>query len=246
MTRRRPTIGVTTARRGGRFMWWFNRLAVWRAGGRAVRILPGADRPVHALDGLIVGGGDDIGAALYGGEVVLNVRVDHDRDRLEQSAVWTARARGVPVLGICRGAQMINVVYGGSLHTDIYEVYEAAPRMRTILPRKTIRVASGSILEGILTCSVCRVNALHHQSMDRIGHGLQVVARDDYGIVQAIEGTKASLTLGVQWHPEFLVFDRGQQNLFRTLVEAAADTRAARDRHRPLVRIAHERGRDYG
>ena len=73
------------------------------------------------------------------------------------------------MLGICRGSQMINVALGGSLHTDIYEVYEQAPRMRTVLPRKTVSVVHGSRLDRILRCNPCRVNALHHQSVDRLG-----------------------------------------------------------------------------
>ncbi|HYD98506.1 MAG TPA: gamma-glutamyl-gamma-aminobutyrate hydrolase family protein, partial [Alphaproteobacteria bacterium] len=125
-----------------------------------------------------------------------------------------------PVLGICRGSQMINVHRGDSLHTDIYKVYVEAPRLRTVLPKKPVLIDPDSRLFGILGERECRVNALHHQSVDRLGEGVRVAARDCYGIVQAIEVPAHSYMLGVQWHPEFLVADRGQQRLFHALVAA--------------------------
>lgn len=231
---RRPLIGVTASRRRGRFMWWCNWLAVRRAGGRAIRLVAGRERHIDRLDGLIVGGGDDIHPSLYGGEIVLTVRVDERRDALEREAIRSAIERGLPVLGICRGAQMLNVVHGGTLHGDLFEVYDMAPRMRTILPRKTVHVTAGSRVGRILDCNPCRVNALHHQSVDRVGRGLQIVGRDEYGVVQALEHGTADFLVGVQWHPEFLVFDRGQQGLYRALIEAAREGGG----HRPLPAAA--------
>jgi putative glutamine amidotransferase len=98
--------------------------------------------------------------------------------------------------------------------------------MRTVLPRKTIHVVEGSRLGRILRCNPCRVNALHHQSVDRVGRGLKVVARDESGIVQATEGAGPSFLLGVQWHPELLVFTRPQQRIFAALAEAARTANA--------------------
>ena len=223
----RPRIGVTTSRGWGRWLWWWVWLAVSRAGGRAVRITPGQVPDLHALDGLIVGGGDDISPTIYNGELDPAVRVDPERDRQELTALEHAAGRRLPVLGICRGSQMINVFRGGTLHEDIYAVYEQAPRLRTVLPRKTVDVTPGSRLDEILACRRCRINALHHQSVDRLGRDLRVVARDEHGMVQGIEGTGEGFLIGVQWHPEFLVFDRGQQRLFRRLVEAARARLAA-------------------
>jgi putative glutamine amidotransferase len=178
---------------------------------------PALDR----LDGVIVGGGDDISATIYGGEIDPAVRIDPDRDALELQVLRHASAHALPVLGICRGAQMINVFLGGSLHTDIYAVYEQAPRQRTVLPRKTVHVNPDSKLGSILECLSCRVNALHHQSVDQLGRELRVVARDDHDMIQAIEDPGDRFVIGVQWHPEFLIFDRGQRRLFHHLVEAA-------------------------
>ena len=224
----RPRIGVTTSRRGGRFMWQANRLALLRAGAAAVRLRPGGPLPVEELHGLVIGGGDDITATLYGGAVDPAIRIDRARDRLELDLLGEAARRFWPVLGICRGAQMLNVFLGGSLHGDIHAAYAGAPRLRTVLPRKMVHVEPDSLLASILGCCDCRVNALHHQSIDRLGQGLRVVARDGHGIIQAVERDGPPFTLGVQWHPEFLPADRGQQRLFRALAAAARDGAAAR------------------
>ena len=224
----RPLVGVTASRRGGRAMWWFNRYAVMRAGGRAVHIAPDREFPIERLDGGVIGGGDDIEPVLYGEKRDPAVRVDPERDAMELRILdWTTRL-GIPVLGICRGSQMINVHRGGTLYTDMYEVYEQAPRMRTVLPRKTVTIASGSRLHQILERDSCRVNALHHQSIDKVGNGVRCVAHDSAGIVQAVEVAAPPFLLGVQWHPEFLVRDRRQQKLFGCLVEAAKSCRVRR------------------
>lgn len=224
----RPRIAVTTSRGWGRWLWWWCWLAITRAGGRAVRLKPGRAWELDRMDGLLIGGGDDISPTIYQGEVDLAVKVDPERDRLELEALEHAAQRALPVLGICRGSQMINIFRGGSLHGDIYAVYQQAPKLRTVLPRKTVHVTPGSQLDAILDCRRCRVNALHHQAVDRVGDGLAVVARDDHDMVQAVEGRGERFLMGVQWHPEFLVFDRGQQRLFHRLVDAAVARRDAR------------------
>jgi putative glutamine amidotransferase len=221
----RPLIGVTTSRRGGWRSYLFHRLALWRAGARSIRLTAGEPPPLERLDGLVIGGGDDIGAELYGGQVLPDVRIDPERDKLELQLLEWALPRGLPILGICRGSQMINVALGGSLHTDIYQVYVQAPKMRTVLPRKTVHIVEGSRLDGIMGCNPCRVNALHHQSVDRLGRGLRTVAQDEAGIVQATEGTGADFLIGVQWHPELLVTRRPQQRIFAALAEAAREGR---------------------
>ena len=218
-----PLIGVTAARRGGWWMWTFNRLSLALAGARALRISPDRPAPIESLDGLLVGGGDDIGVSLYHYMAEPSVAVDEERDAIERRMVHEAHERSMPVLGVCRGAQMINVAFGGSLHTDIYDVYAKLPRLRTVLPRKRVRVTRDSRLARLMGDEALMVNALHHQSIDRLGEGLAAVAWDKHGIVQGIEASDPkAFCFGVQWHPEFLVFRKSHRALFKALSKAAA------------------------
>ncbi|MFZ1415087.1 MAG: gamma-glutamyl-gamma-aminobutyrate hydrolase family protein [Defluviicoccus sp.] len=201
-------------------MWLFNQLAVWRAGGRAKRLTAREPASIVGLDGLVVGGGDDIDAQLYGGHIEPTVRVDGERDALELSLLTQAIDRDLPILGVCRGAQMINVFLGGTLIGCIYD-REPKPARRSLLPRKRIEIRPGSRLASVLGTTHCKVNALNHQAVDRPAAALEVVARDRDGIVQAVERAAPPFLIGVQWHPEFLIQDRGQRRLFEALVAAA-------------------------
>ncbi|WP_238380928.1 gamma-glutamyl-gamma-aminobutyrate hydrolase family protein [Alkalilacustris brevis] len=201
-------------------------LSVWLAGGRARRWGAGRPADMAAVDGVIIGGGDDISPDLYGGRLVISARLDHARDAFERALVHEALQAGKPVLGICRGSQMLNVALGGTLHQDAYAEYTASDRRWTVLPRKRVAVESGSLLARVAGGAQMRVNALHTQAVDRLGAGLRVAARDSGGMVQAIERASDPFALGVQWHPEHLFYARRQRALFRALVEAA---RAGRD-----------------
>lgn len=214
---------MTTSAKGGWRSYFMTAIAIRIAGGRTVRITPGDDIEglVGTLDGLVAGGGDDISAHLYGGEIVADVRLDPERDALEIGLMRQLLPGRIPVLGICRGAQMLNVAAGGNLIADIYMLDTPPPKLRTILPRKTVTLVQGSMLARIIRLRWMRVNALHHQAIDRLGDGLKVVARDRALIVQAIEATGKPFRIGVQWHPELLIFKRSQRRLFRALVRDA-------------------------
>lgn len=229
----RPLIGVTTSAKGGWRSYFMTAIAIRVTGGRTVRIVPDDDIEtlIGTLDGLIAGGGDDISAHLYGGEIVADVRLDPDRDSLEIGLMRRVLPGRIPVLGICRGAQMLNVAAGGNLIADIYTLDVPPPKLRTILPRKTVTLVQGSMLARIIKLRWMRVNALHHQAIDRLGDGLKVVARDKALIVQAIEATGKPFRIGVQWHPELLIFKRSQRRLFRALVRDAMRFAADPDRH---------------
>lgn len=215
----RPLIGITTSDYKSQLAWCFDWFAVWRHGGRPLRLSPSRPLPGH-LDGLIIGGGDDIQAQLYGGEVQLDVRLDPARDELELSLLNRFIPQNTPVLGICRGAQLINVHLGGTLDPDIYTTHEGLKRRRTVLPRKTVDIVRGSQLYQLLGVTWCRVNSLHHQAVNQAGKGIKIVARDRDGLVQGIESEAHDFLIGVQWHPEWLIFNRPQQRLIRALVKA--------------------------
>lgn len=217
----RPVVGVTASARGGRWMWWANRMAVWRAGGRARRITADDPGPPDAIDALLVGGGDDIDAQLYGLDIRFGLRIDRERDRIELDRLERAHARGLPILGVCRGAQILNVFRGGTLHPDIYEAYGRLPPQRTLLARKRVTIAEDSRLYSVMGLRRCRVNSLHHQSIDQLGQDLRAVARDKYRIVQGIDCETGQFVLGVQWHPEFVPLNSHHQALYKALVRAA-------------------------
>lgn len=220
----RPLIGITSSDHKSQLAFLFDWFAVWRHGGKPLRLSPSRPLPDH-LDGLIIGGGDDIQAHLYGGEVQLDVRLDPARDALELSLLDRFIPKDTPVLGICRGAQLINVHLGGTLDPDIYTTHEGLKRRRTVLPRKTVDIVGASQLHRLLGVTWCRVNSLHHQAVNKAGKGINIVARDRDGLVQGIESTEHAFLIGVQWHPEWLVFNRPQQRLINALVEAAKKNR---------------------
>ena len=220
----KPCIGVTVARKGGWWMWQCNRLSIYLAGGKAIRLRPQNKPTLEGLDGLLIGGGDDISPKLYDKMIEPAVRVDEERDTIEQRLAKEALAKGLPVMGVCRGAQMLNIVCGGNLHQEIHDVYVNAPRLRTILPRKKVKAEKGSRLARLLGRESFYVNALHHQSIDKVGKGLRATVTDDHGMIQGVEGTKEGVfKFGVQWHPEFLFFDKSQRQLFKAFVNAVKD-----------------------
>jgi putative glutamine amidotransferase len=129
--------------------------------------------------------------------------------------------RELPVLGICRGAQLINSHLDGTLYDDIRHHYER-PGMQTVVPTRRINVMPGTRLAGLMETTACHVNALHRQAIRRTGRGLVVSAVGVNGTIQAIEHTSHPFLIGVQWHPAYLRGMRRQRALFTGLVDAGA------------------------
>ncbi|HLV20367.1 MAG TPA: type 1 glutamine amidotransferase [Polyangiaceae bacterium] len=155
--------------------------------------------------------------------------VDRDRDQLETALLEHAVARKLPVLGICRGSQLLNVHRGGTLHQDVGSFYVERPNPWTVFPAKRVRIAEGSRLGALLGRHTCQVNSLHRQAVAHLGDGLTAVAAEPNGVVQAIEDSSHPFFVGVQWHPEYMPQRPEQRRLFRELVAAA---RAARQANR--------------
>ena len=148
---------------------------------------------------------------------------DPQRDQMETHMIQYALYNGLPVMGICRGAQLMNVVLGGSLHQKIEHFYtEETNNVRSILPRKSITVSHRSHLRQILQTGSCVVNALHDQSIKELGDDIGISAIENTGVVQAIERRDHPYFIGVQWHQEYMPQSNTQQNLFRSLVHNAS------------------------
>jgi putative glutamine amidotransferase len=185
--------------------------------------IPRAAQPariVGRLDGLILGGGEDVDPRLYGRELREDAAVDPHRDEFELALLEEALAVGVPILGICRGAMLLNVARGGSLveHLDPVDGFSHAetdePRHRS---RHRVLIEPDSLLRSILGAEV-EVNSFHHQAVDRPGRGVRIVGRSSDGVVEAVE-LDGHAVLGVHWHPEMFL---DPDPLFDWLIQAAA------------------------
>ena len=218
------------------------REAIEAAGGEPVPLFPGAaaspDALLDDLDGLILTGGRDVHPAHYGQPLRegLGVELDEARDALEIPLARRALDRDLPVLGICRGVQVMNVAAGGTLHQDItlagiprgsHNQRETKPQPPLDAAVHEITVRPESRLAGILGADRIGVNTFHHQTIDRPARRFSVVARSvephAEGVIEAVEVAGRSFALGVQWHPERM-WRRvpACARLFAALVTAAA------------------------
>lgn len=217
----RLIVGVTGPSRGVPWAWWATRWQLKRAGVAARRLSPATGHPGGNVAGFIIGGGNDIDPAIYGGDVSMSRSIDPLRDEYELSILDLAERRGFPVMGICRGAQLINVHRGGTLVSDLADIRVHTSNRGTLLPRKAVTIESRSTLAELIGAERTRVNSLHHQAVERTGDGLVVSAVDRDRIVQGIESIgDGPLRLGVQWHPEYLLQRRDQRRLFAGFVAA--------------------------
>ncbi|MDP9073550.1 MAG: gamma-glutamyl-gamma-aminobutyrate hydrolase family protein [Actinomycetota bacterium] len=210
-------------------------VAAVRAAGGLPLVIPTLDPSdaaavVAELDGLVLSGGGDLAPDTYGGQTGPDlVGVDAERDAWELALVLAADQLGVPVLGICRGLQTLNVAAGGTLIPHLPDISHQPHRVteRDSEPVHLVSVVEGSLLHG-LTGDSCGVNSLHHQAADRVGTGLRAVGYAPDGMVEALEDTRWGRTLGVQWHPELITGQPEQAALWTWLVEAAAAWRPRR------------------
>lgn len=217
----RPRIGVTGNGRRWAPSWWCTRLALLLVGGKAVRISVRHEPSDERLHALIIGGGDDIGAEQYGQASNPKVRTDPARDVLEIRWINKSLVENVPLLGICRGAQLINIVLGGTLHQDIRHLRKQTHNRPGLLPTKEVKLVAHSFAHKVFDSTDLRVNSLHHQAIKTTGDKLRIVGKDRDNICQMVESNTGKPILGVQWHPEYLFYLPRQLRIFRWLVSRA-------------------------
>jgi putative glutamine amidotransferase len=214
--------------------------AIADAGGAPLMIPSIADEAALAtlyetLDGLLLTGGPDIDPARYGH--VRHPRTDEGDAAMEHAEVFLAQRAlrdGLPIFGICRGIQTLNVVAGGTLYQDV------ADELRTLIAHPAdandrdylvheVRITEGTRLGRVVGRTEIKVNSLHHQAVRDVAPGFMAVAEAPDGVVEAIENPALPFALGVQWHPEELYrADDSAANLFRAFVAAAARHREER------------------
>lgn len=237
-----PLIGVTTAVTVDKYperayvnASYLN--AVQQAGGVPVPLPPQLDAVAlgelwQRLDGVLLTGGGDVDPARFGEPRHPTVSdVSPARDALEIELSHWALERGVPLLAICRGLQVLNVALGGSLHQDIPSgsgspldhSQKALQQTRRDQPVHHVKVQEGSRLARILGALDVDVNSFHHQAVKALGRGLSAVAWSPDGIVEGAEMQEGDrFVVGVEWHPEDLVgHDPAARNLFAALVDEA-------------------------
>ncbi len=204
--------------------------AVELAGGRPLVIPPvvdGVDETLAALDGIVFSGGADIDPAWYGHDRHPTTAVDPERDEAEVALLRAALARGMPVFGVCRGMQMLNVLRGGTLHQHLPELvgHDGHREVRGVFSEHDVTLARGSLAAAAVG-ERARVKSTHHQGLERLGDGLEAVGWAEDGTVEAIEDRRTPFTVGVLWHPE----EGESEGLFEALVEEARRFRVAQGR----------------
>jgi gamma-glutamyl-gamma-aminobutyrate hydrolase PuuD len=230
---RRPLIGLTTYLERARSGIWDTEFAllhanyvdaVSRAGGTAVLLPPqpsGAEELIEALDGLLVTGGADISPDRYGEAPHPETSGTRPgRDEWETRLLRRALDIGLPVLGICRGAQLLNVALGGTLRQHLPDDVgheEHRPRLG-VFGSTRLRLEPGSRIAGLLGAEL-KGGCHHHQAIGRVAAGLEVAGRSPDGTIEAVE-MAGRFVLGVQWHPEQ---DDTDPRLFGAIVAAARD-----------------------
>lgn len=182
------------------------------------------------IDGLLLTGGGDIAPERFNGVECPEISsVDHPRDAIEIALAKTFHELDKPILGICRGLQVINVALGGSLFTDILTQFDTTIQHQNPGPNKpatrreivhSVELAEGTLLSMIYKLGATEVNSFHHQAIQQLGSGLIESSYAPDGILEGVEDPTKKFFVGVQWHPEWLTYQSQTRALFGEFVEA--------------------------
>lgn len=243
-----PVIAVTGPNSGGTTAWLFTALGVKLAGGKPVRVVPEQFDDKLDYDGIIIGGGSDVHPDNVEHEDVPEVKrslflcfkenlfypmefftgwskptYDKARDKMEKLFIKYALYNNKPILGICRGHQLLNASLGGTMYESTLPLLKNKMRIRSPFPRKTvIYTQNDSLIAEIAGDDPIEVNAIHSQAVGKPADELEVTAKEEAGIAQVLEKKGSELVLGVQWHPEYLFYMKVHRNIFKWLVNKAA------------------------
>jgi putative glutamine amidotransferase len=208
--------------------------AVEHAGGVPIVVPPIRDEAIDALldrlDGVCLSGGPDLEPGIYGADPDPNLGpTEPEFDRFEQELTKRACERGMAVFGICRGMQSLNVARGGTLLQHLPDLTDLVHRQSEPghVATHPVEIEPGSMLAELVGATTLEVNTFHHQAPDRVGDGLEVVARAPDGVIEGIEDPGRPFCLGVQWHAELMVERSAESALFGRFVETAAGIAAA-------------------
>jgi putative glutamine amidotransferase len=230
----KPIIGITLYEHESRYMQKPDYVRSVENAGGVPLLIPyitnsdSLDRIIEGLDGLLLSGGSDVDPGMYGEEPLPELgEVVPERDRTELLLLRRFMKTGKPVLGICRGCQLLNVAAGGTLYQDIARQCETAGQHAQKASRSHlshhVKVEPASALYRIAGTDTFKVNSFHHQAVKRIAPDFTVTARAPDGTVEAIEGRNHPFLIGVQWHPEdTAAFDEPSARLFAAFVEACS------------------------
>jgi putative glutamine amidotransferase len=233
----RPRIGITTYLTEAAWSYWRLPAAlipasyvesVEQAGGSPLLVPPGAgiEETLDAVDGLVFSGGSDLDPGLYGAAPHAETGgVVRKRDEFELELMRAALERDIPVLAICRGSQVLNVVRGGRIDQHLPDRLgdEVHRRVPGVFGEHGVDVLADTKLAAIVGPRTA-VKSHHHQGFERLGAGLRESARADDGTLEGVEDPDRTFAIGVLWHPE----EDAEKALFEALVAAAAEHRAAR------------------
>lgn len=231
-----PVIGITTYGRNKANEFCLQTAyidAVRSAGGVPILLPPGDEHPdivLSLLDGLILGGGGDIAPALYQGEHHPQVySVDHERDAFELTLAKIAIESELPILGICRGLQVLTVAGGGDLIVHVPDLFGREVTHRMEEPNRPAQhevvLTSDSRLLEMFKLDTVTVTSWHHQAVRSLPDNWRLAAHAPDGVIEAIEHESHPWAVAVQWHPEMSPDDPLQHRLFHQLVEAAIASR---------------------